>query len=250
MDLPPPPPPPPPPARRFSRSDAIFLILALVLLAAIGTGLAWAFLANRDAEVVGRSPTTISSGPSGVPTFPASSGPSADGSCGPVQVVHPFESEPGDRAHAVVPLSRYPSVPPTSGPHDSAPVPAGSYAEPPPIRRVIHSLEHGAVIIWFEPSVASSEALQQIREFMGPSGPGRGLHVIIAPYDYPAEGEAGRMPPGVAMAMVAWHRLQLCNRLGDDAPTFAADFVRDYRCYPGCDTNGYMGEAPEAGAPI
>jgi uncharacterized protein DUF3105 len=249
MDLPPPPPPPPPP-RRLSRSDAIFLVLALVLLVAIGTGLAWTFLADRNSEVAARSPTITPTVPSGVASSAASRSPSADGSCRPVQMVGPFDSEPGDRAHAEVPLSRYPSVPPTSGPHDPVTVPAGSYAAPPPIRQVIHSLEHGAVVIWFEPSVASSEALQEIREFMGPSGPGQGLHVIIAPYDYPEEAEAGRLPSGVAMAMVAWHRLQLCTRLDTDALAVASGFVGNYRCYPGCDMSEYTGDAPEAGVPI
>jgi hypothetical protein len=106
------------------------------------------------------------------------------------------------------------------------------------------------VVIWFDPSIASSQALQQIREFMGPSGPGQGVHVIIAPYDYPAEGEAARLPSGVVMAVVAWHRLQLCAQLGADELVVAADFVGKYRCPPGCDMNAYMGEAPEAGAPI
>jgi uncharacterized protein DUF3105 len=115
---------------------------------------------------------------------------------------------------------------------------------------VLHSLEHGAIVIWFEPSVGSSQALQEIREFMGPSGPGQGLHVIIAPYAYPTEGEAGRLPSEVDMAMVAWHRLQYCTRLGADALTFAADFARSYRCFPGCDTSAYRGDAPEAGVPI
>jgi len=116
--------------------------------------------------------------------------------------------------------------------------------------QVIHSLEHGAVVIWFEPSVASSEALREIREFMGPSGPGQGLHVIIAPYDYPAEGMAGRLPSSVTIAMVAWHRLQYCSRVDADALRVATDFVGNFRCHPGCDMNAYMGEAPEAGAPI
>jgi uncharacterized protein DUF3105 len=118
------------------------------------------------------------------------------------------------------------------------------------VRQVLHSLEHGAVVIWFDPSVASSEALREIRGFMGPSGPGQGLHVIIAPYDYPAEGQAARLPSGVAMAFVAWHRLQQCTRLGGDSLRSAADFVANYRCAPGCDTSAYMGEAPEAGVPI
>jgi hypothetical protein len=115
---------------------------------------------------------------------------------------------------------------------------------------VIHSLEHGAVVIWFDPSVASSEVLQQLREFMGPSGPGQGAHIIIAPYVYPDEGDAGRLPPGAVMAMAAWHRLQSCAQLGPVEIVVAADFVLKYRCQPGCDPNAYMGEAPEVGAPI
>ncbi|MGH2556775.1 MAG: DUF3105 domain-containing protein [Actinomycetota bacterium] len=241
-------PPPSPPSRRFSRSDAAFLVLAVVLLAAIGSGLAWAFLADRDSEV--RRPTAIiPTSPTGPPSATPSS-PSAQGSCRPVQMVPPFDSEPGDRAHAEVPLSRYPSIPPASGPHAPRTVPAGFYEASPGMGEVIHSLEHGAVVIWFDPSVASSEALQQLREFMGPSGPGQDVHIIIAPYDYPDEGVAGRLPPGVVMVMVAWHWLQSCAALGPDELVLAADFVQKYRCQPGCDLNAYRGEAPEAGAPI
>jgi hypothetical protein len=111
-------------------------------------------------------------------------------------------------------------------------------------------MEHGAVVIWFDPSVASSKVLQEIVEYLGPSGPGRGLHVIIAPFDYPAEGDSGSLPSGVVLAIVAWHRLQNCTRLGLDAIDSVIDFERNYRCPPECDTNRYRGEAPEAGAPI
>lgn len=115
---------------------------------------------------------------------------------------------------------------------------------------MIHSLEHGAVVIWFEPSVGSSDVVQEIRDVMGPSGPGQGLHVIIAPYDYPAEGKAGTLPKGVVMAMVAWHRLQYCTQLSDDTLGFVAAFVGSFRCFPGCDVTRYVGDAPEAGVPI
>lgn len=115
---------------------------------------------------------------------------------------------------------------------------------------VLHSLEHGAVVIWFEPSLASSEGLQQMVEFMGPSGPGQGLHVIIAPYHYPNEGAAGELPSGVAVALVGWHRLQTCAELDAETVRVATGFVAKYRCQPGCDPSAYQGDAPEAGAPI
>jgi uncharacterized protein DUF3105 len=239
--------PPSPPRRRFSWSDTTFLVLALVLLAGIATGLTWAFLADRDADVPSRPPMFA---PTGLAGTPGLASPTGEGSCGPVQEVAPFDSEPGDRAHADVPLSRYPSIPPASGPHASATLSAGSYAAAPPIGQALHSLEHGAVVIWFEPSVGSSRPMQEIREFMGPSGPGQELHVIIAPYDYPAEGKAGTLPSGVTMAMVAWHRLQFCARVDEDALQSAIEFVGNYRCPPGCDVNAYMGDAPEAGVTI
>jgi hypothetical protein len=106
------------------------------------------------------------------------------------------------------------------------------------------------VVIWFDPSLATDDVLEEIRAYMGPSGPGRGLHIIMAPYDYPAEAKAGRLPRGVAMALVAWHRLQYCTRLDAESLRVAAGFVASYRCPPGCDPAAYRGEAPEAGAPI
>lgn len=241
--------PPSTPTRRLPWSDVFFLIVALTLLAAIGTGLAWTLLGDRDNAAVARPSVIIPTSP---PASPASPSPTSSGesSCQPVQTVAPFDAEPGDRAHAEVPLSRYPSVPPTSGPHSAATLAAGFYPQPPPVGQVIHSLEHGAVVIWFDPSVAESEALAQIRQVMGPSGPGQNIHVIIAPYDYPAEGKVGKLPSGVTMAIAAWHRLQYCTRIDADALRFAVDFVVMLRCHPGCNGAAYKGDAPEAGAAI
>jgi uncharacterized protein DUF3105 len=210
------------------------VVVSLVL--AIATALAWAFVADHDMP---RSPGRRIAGAA-----------TAGGSCLPAQKVPLFAPAQEDRAHGEAPLSRYPSIPPASGPHASIPLPAGSYRIPPQVGRVLHSMEHGAVVIWFDPSVASSKVLQEIVAYLGPSGPGRGLHVIIAPFDYPAEGDSGILPSGIVMAMVAWHRLQSCTRLGPDAIDGVIDFVRNYRCPPECDTSGYRGEAPEAGAPI
>lgn len=45
----------------------------------------------------------------------------------------------------------YQSSPPTSGPHDSVPLPPGVYRDPTqaPEERAVHSMEHGSVIIWY-----------------------------------------------------------------------------------------------------
>src|SRR4051794_28421072 len=75
--------------------------------------------------------------------------------------VGPYQPQTQDQAHVdtseAPPLSRYPSTPPASGPHNPTPLPAGLYDSPPPIDQAIHSLEHGGVIIWYAPDARSEE---------------------------------------------------------------------------------------------
>jgi hypothetical protein len=165
--------------------------------------------------------------------------------CGEVENVGPYLPETQDRAHVTSdefpPLSNYPSTPPTSGPHHAVPLSAGVYDEAPEMGRVIHSLEHGAAIVWYAPSVPD-EQLDRIRAFY--EGSDAGDRVIVAPYEYPSEGEAGRLSAGTQMALVAWHHLETCAGL-DLAAAF--DFTARYAAPPfGQQT--YRGEAPEAGA--
>ena len=165
--------------------------------------------------------------------------------CGPVQTIRPF---PGDRdrvhiggsdAPVMPPLSDYPSIPPVSGPHNPAPLPAGIYGTSPPIDQAIHSLEHAGVIVWYDPSSASAPEVARIKRFFAQGN--ESDHVIVAPYNYPAEGQAGRLPGGTHMALAAWHHLQTCAA-PDLAVAYA--FVAKYRMsiYRFLD---YRGDAPE-----
>ena len=162
--------------------------------------------------------------------------------CGPVEDVGPYQPKSQDRAHVVaqVPLSTYPSVPPASGPHNSIPYSAGVYGTPPPIDRVIHSLEHGAAIVWYSPEVSGKE-LDRIRTFY--DGQNVGSRVIVAPYDYPDEGAAGTLPAGTQMALVAWHRLRTCASVD---LAVAYEFTSRFS-FPTASGRAYKGEAPEAG---
>ena len=163
--------------------------------------------------------------------------------CGPVQDVPPYTPKSQDRAHVVaqVPLSTYPSAPPASGPHNAIPYGAGVYSTPPPIDRVIHSLEHGAAIVWYAPDVSGKE-LDRIRSFY--DGTELGSRVIVAPYDYPDQGAAGSLPAGSQMALVAWHKMQTCAKVNLAA---AFGFTSSYAAPP-FGQRPYKGEAPEAGA--
>jgi hypothetical protein len=140
-------------------------------------------------------------------------------------------------------LSTYPSTPPASGPHDPVPQPAGTYDTPPNVYRAIHSLEHAAVIIWYDPS-ATGSALDAIKAYF--QDPVQQDHVIVAPFSYPDQGASGALPSGKNMILVAWHHAQTCASVNLDA---AKTFVASYRFDPQRPAD-YKGDAPEVGSAI
>jgi hypothetical protein len=172
-------------------------------------------------------------------------------SCDDVATVEPYGAN--DQTHvggadlpAVPDLSSYPSTPPTSGPHEPTTLPAGVYDSPPPIGPLIHSLEHGAAVVWYDPSARAAE-IDRILAFyeQDPGDVAAGQdRVIVAPYDYEAEAGAGSLPDGAQMALVAWHRLRTC---ADPSLEVALDFTSRY-AFPASLEREYEGEAPEPGA--
>lgn len=179
--------------------------------------------------------------------------------CEPVQTIGAYgaiddPADPGyaDRTHvgggsfvSMPPLETYPSIPPTSGPHNDTPLGAGVYDDPPAVDRVIHSLEHGAAVIWFDPD-AASESIDEIRAFYRQNDPVRQDRVIVAPFDYPDQGGAGLLPPGTGMALAAWHRTQTC---AEPSGAAAFGFTSQY-AFPTYGARPYQGEAPEPGSAI
>jgi hypothetical protein len=96
-------------------------------------------------------------------------------------------------------------------------------------------------VVWYAPGVPEAR-LDRIRAFYEVSDVGD--RVIVAPYDYPDQGDAGRLPQGTEMALVAWHYVETCSQ-ADVAAAF--DFTARYTAPPfGQQT--YLGEAPEPGA--
>lgn len=170
--------------------------------------------------------------------------------CGSVEVTGPYPRGL-DRFHIGEPpvtsmpaFSTYPSDPPASGPHASSPLAAGVYSAPPPLDRAIHSLEHAAAIVWYDPSATSSGELTTIRTFFARGNESN--HVIVAPYDYPNAGTAGTLPSGDQMALAAWHHVRYCER---PSLAVAFDFVHSYR-FNLYQVGAYRGTAPEKYAPI
>jgi uncharacterized protein DUF3105 len=166
-------------------------------------------------------------------------------------VSDPSSSEYDDQAHiggdprfpTPPPLMLYPSTPPTSGPHNAVPATFGVYDAPPDIYQTIHSLEHAGTIIWYRPGTSNAE-LDLIKEFYGQkisSGDVGQGKVIVAPYSYPGHGAAGSLPDGDQMVLVAWHRMQVCQR-----PSLAVAYAFTSRFNNVTPGGTYQGEAPEA----
>jgi len=60
----------------------------------------------------------------------------------------------------------YERVPPLSGDHSPRAVSASFNEETPPLGQLVHSLEHGAVVIYYDPSALTPEARQSLQRFV------------------------------------------------------------------------------------
>ena len=219
---------------RARRNRRILLVLTTLVVAAVV-----AFTVTR--------PSTAIANPGDL--LAQAEDASRSAGCGQVRDAGTYQPEVQDRAHVGVgatmpPLSRYATVPPASGPHNPSPLGAGVYSTPPQVDRAIHSLEHGAAIVWYSPDV-SGEELDRLTAFYDQNAEA-GSRVIVAPYDYPDQGAAGQLPAGTQMALVAWHHIEDCASVNLAA---AFDFTARYAAPP-FGSQQYLGDAPEAGAGI
>jgi hypothetical protein len=90
----------------------------------------------------------------------------------------------------------YSSTPAASGPHWSEPVPWGVYPNPIPQEPVIHNLEHGGVVIWYQADQVDPTQVAELAEYTREWNASERYKVIVAPW-------AGT-DFGAPMAMVAW----------------------------------------------
>jgi hypothetical protein len=214
---------------RSQRNRRIALVLALLVAAVAGV------LALTRSETATADPQVL---------LDRATEASAAAGCSEVENVGPYQPEGQDQAHVALeeqpPLSSYTSIPPASGPHNAATLGAGVYDSAPDIGRLLHSLEHGAAVVWYSAD-APPARLDRIRAFYEDGDVGS--RVIVAPYDYPDQGAAGSLPVGAEMALVAWHHVETCAR-ADLAAAFG--FTARYAAPP-FGGQEYLGEAPEAG---
>lgn len=130
------------------------------------------------------------------------------------------------------PHDPYNSEPPTSGPHYDRPVEAGFYDEAPQDEYLVHNMEHGHVIIWYNcANLAEAECTtlkNQIRDTMSRAGVSaitRTLKLVAVP----------RPALTKLIALTSWGQLLELDR-------FDADAILEF-------IDAYRDDAPEPGAP-
>jgi hypothetical protein len=74
------------------------------------------------------------------------------------------------------PVPQYNSNPPTSGSHAPSAAVCGIYREAPPDINLVHDLEHGVVVVYYNPETAI-DAREDLENFARDAG----THVIVAP---------------------------------------------------------------------
>ena len=60
---------------------------------------------------------------------------------------------------------KYASKPPTSGSHYQAPAEDGAYEDPPDVKELVHTLEHGRVIIWLNQKKLTADQRANLKAY-------------------------------------------------------------------------------------
>lgn len=113
------------------------------------------------------------------------------------------------------PAGSYTSIPATSGPHWGSPANWGVYPNPVPEAQVIHNLEHGGIVIWYDPTRLPAEDVADLASFVRTEVDGTRFKFILSPW-------AGE-DFGHAIAVTAWTRLLYLDEVDMDQVRAFAD---------------------------
>ncbi len=153
-------------------------------------------------------------------------------SCSPVKTV----DASGNSQHLSPPQPiSYPDAPPAYGQHwgnfltGSEIRPFYTRDDVPEIERLVHSLEHGYTILWYDDTIktgsADYKAIQQMGEKLGPDG-----YFMVAPYITKTDG--GTFPSGKHVAFTHWtgpaKQTGVWEYCARPSGTVAQDFVKKY----------------------
>lgn len=137
-------------------------------------------------------------------------------------------SEPASCQLTAVPYS---SVPATSGPMWNTPANWGVYSTPANESQVVHNLEHGGVVIWYDPAALEGAALAGLSQYVNTqvaSGVAGRYKFILSPW-------GGADDLGSPIVVTAWRAVLELEEADTDV---IDDFVR-----------ARYGRSPENGGP-
>lgn len=129
--------------------------------------------------------------------------------------VQSFPSEGTEHVSESTQLT-YNTNPPTSGRHYGKETPGGFYVEPRPAGNLVHSLEHGAVVIYYDPAKLTDEIRQSLTRFVQ-AYRNPWASVIVVPNPDPQ--------PDAPFILTAWTKMLKLDRY--DIPTIRA-FLAEY----------------------
>lgn len=106
----------------------------------------------------------------------------------------------------------YTSTPGTSGPHWDTPANWGVYSTPQNESQLIHNLEHGGIVIWYDPDALDAEEIDRLTSYVNSqvsSGLSGRYKFILSPWS----GEDF----GAPIAVTSWRHLLLLGEADTDA---------------------------------
>ncbi len=108
----------------------------------------------------------------------------------------------------------YSSLPATSGPHwGTTPAQWGAYSTPLPESQIIHNLEHGGIVIWYDPALLDTDDVAELTSYVEgqtDTGIGGRFKFILTPW-------GGEEDLGGAIALTAWRHLRTLEAFDMDA---------------------------------
>ena len=107
----------------------------------------------------------------------------------------------------------YNSSPPTSGPHYEIPADLGYFTEQIQPEQLVHNLEHGAIVIWYQPD-APAETTQALEDIVQQEPQA----TIATPYT--------DIETPYTIVISAWGALQRCEKVSQKV---VDDFRREYQ---------------------
>lgn len=121
----------------------------------------------------------------------------------------------------------YQSTPPTSGPHDSVPLPPGVYRDPAqaPEERAVHSMEHGSAVIWYNCEAgeldeeACTEMVDNLRDTFAAEDRGSQFGGGVVVINYPEQENF--------ISVTSWTRLLRLDEFNEEA---LSDFIDENLC--------------------